>query len=73
MISFDAMDEEPAPVINRNIVRNYYNQLREISDELGLDSDSDLLGIVMRLPETLKTERPELTEEEWNRVSRADR
>lgn len=70
MISFDAMNDEPAPVINRNSVRNYYNQLREISNELGISSDSELLGIVMRLPETLKTERPELTEEEWHRVSK---
>ncbi|MFZ2286917.1 MAG: YicC/YloC family endoribonuclease [Bacteroidales bacterium] len=69
MISFDAMDDEPAPVINRNNVKNYWNQLREISNELGIKGDSELLGIVMRLPETLKTERPELTEEEWNSVS----
>jgi len=70
VISFDAMNDEPAPVINRNSVKNYYNQLREISNELGISSDSELLGIVMRLPETLKTERPELTGEEWNRVSK---
>lgn len=66
MISFDAMNDEPAPVINSNIIKNYYNQLREISNELGIKSDSELLGIVMRLPETLRTERAELTEEEWN-------
>jgi len=68
-VSFDAMAEEPAPVINRNIVRNYYAQMKEISEELGLESDTDLLSIVMRLPETLKTERPELTEAEWTQVS----
>jgi uncharacterized protein (TIGR00255 family) len=66
MISFDAMNDEPAPVINSNIVKNYYNQLRQISNELGIQSDSELLGIVMRLPETLRTERAELTEEEWS-------
>ena len=66
MISFDAMNDEPAPVINSNIVKNYYNQLREISNELGIKSESELLGIVMRLPETLRTERAELTEEEWS-------
>jgi uncharacterized protein (TIGR00255 family) len=68
-ISFDAMEEEPAPVINKNIVRNYYAQMKEISDGLGLEGGNDLLSIVMRLPETLKTERPELTEEEWSQVS----
>lgn len=66
MISFDAMNDEPAPVINSNIVKNYYSQLRAISNELGIKSDSELLGIVMRLPETLRTERAELTEEEWS-------
>jgi uncharacterized protein (TIGR00255 family) len=66
MISFDAMNDEPAPVINSSIVKNYYNQLREISNELGINSESELLGIVMRLPETLRTERAELTEEEWS-------
>jgi uncharacterized protein (TIGR00255 family) len=68
-VSFDAMAEEPAPVINRNIVRNYYAQMKEISEELGLEGRTDLLSIVMRLPETLKTERPELTEAEWIQVS----
>jgi uncharacterized protein (TIGR00255 family) len=68
-ISFDAMEEEPAPVINKNIVRNYYAQMKEISEELGLEGGNDLLSIVMRLPETLKTERPELTEDEWSQVS----
>ena len=70
MISFDAMNDEPAPVINRNNVKNYYNQLREISNELGISSDSELLGIVMRLPETLRTERAEMTDDEWKRVSK---
>jgi len=68
-VSFDTMEEELAPVINRNIVRNYYAQMNEISEELGLGSGIDLLSIVMRLPETLKTERPELTEDEWRQVS----
>ena len=68
-VSFDTMEEELAPVINKNIVRNYYAQMKEISEELGLEGGIDLLSIVMRLPETLKTERPELTEEEWGQVS----
>jgi uncharacterized protein (TIGR00255 family) len=68
-ISFDAMDEEQVPVINRNNVRSYMNQLREISGELGISNEQELLAIVMRLPETLRTERPELSDEEWQKVS----
>lgn len=68
-ITCDNMDDEPAPVINKGTVKSYYRQLKEISDELGLNNNNDLLGVVMRLPETLNTGRPELTEEEWNHVS----
>jgi uncharacterized protein (TIGR00255 family) len=68
-ITFDAMNDEPAPVINKNTVISYYTQLKEISDELGLNTGSDLLGVVMRLPETLNNGRPELTDEEWNQLS----
>ena len=68
-ISFDAMDEEAAPVINRKNVKSYMDQLREISNEWGISNDNELLAIVMRLPETLRTEKPELNEEEWKRIS----
>lgn len=68
-ISFDTMEDETIPVINRRAVMNYYNQLRELANELGADHNTDLLSIVMRLPETLKAEKAELTAEEWNFVS----
>jgi len=68
-VSFDMMEDETIPVINRNAVMNYYNQLRELANELGADRNTDLLSIVMRMPETLKAEKAELTEEEWKGVA----
>jgi uncharacterized protein (TIGR00255 family) len=68
-ISFDTAEDEAIPVINKGNVRNYYNQLRELANELNAERNSDLLAIVMRLPETLKAEKAELTEEEWNTVT----
>jgi uncharacterized protein (TIGR00255 family) len=67
-IYFDNLDSELIPVINKNIVKSYYNQLMEIASELGTGPDPDILSTIMRLPETLKTEKPELTAEEWNIV-----
>jgi uncharacterized protein (TIGR00255 family) len=55
-------------VINSEVVKNYYEQLSKISDDLGLESKSDLLQIIMRLPDTLKTEREELDEGEWQQI-----
>jgi uncharacterized protein (TIGR00255 family) len=67
-IFFDILDDEFIPVINKSIVKNYYNQLKNISDELKIDFNDQMLATIMRLPDSLKTEKPELTEEEWKIV-----
>jgi uncharacterized protein (TIGR00255 family) len=64
-INFDNLEAEIIPVINKNVVKNYFTQMKEISSELGLKSDEQLLSIIMRLPDALKTEKPELAEDEW--------
>ena len=67
-INFDSLDTEIVPVINKNVVKNYFMQMKEISAELGLKSDEQLLPIIMRLPDAFKTEKPELAEDEWASV-----
>jgi uncharacterized protein (TIGR00255 family) len=67
-IYFDILDDEATTVINKSAVRNYYNQFREIASELQIKLDDQIFTAIMKLPETLKTERPELPEEEWEVV-----
>ena len=67
-IYFDNLDAELIPVINKNIVSSYYNQLKDIATELKVELDENILSTIMRLPEALKTEKPELTPGEWNLV-----
>jgi uncharacterized protein (TIGR00255 family) len=64
-INFDNLDSEVIPVINKNIISNYYRQIKEIATDLGTDIDNQILTTIMRLPDALKTEKPELQEEEW--------
>jgi uncharacterized protein (TIGR00255 family) len=64
-INFDVLDAEIVPVINKNVIKNYFTQMKEISSELGINSDEQLLSIIMRLPDALKTEKPELADDEW--------
>ena len=64
-INFDALDSEIIPVINKAVVKNYYNQLKEIAGELKIETDGQLLSTIMRLPDALKTEKPDLDEDEW--------
>lgn len=68
-IYFDVLDDEFIPVINKVIFKNYFNQLKEISGELNIDFNEQIVATIMRLPETLKNEKTELTAEEWNVVN----
>lgn len=51
--------------INEAVVKSYYEQLHRISGELGLEASQELLSTVMRMPDTVRTEKAELGEEEW--------
>lgn len=55
-------------IINEPVVKAYYQQLYKISGELGLPASLELLSTVMRMPDTIRTEKPELEEKEWEMV-----
>ncbi len=57
--------------INEEVVKHYYEQLYKIAGELGLPASTELLGAVMRMPDTLRTEKPEIADEEWLLVKEA--
>jgi uncharacterized protein (TIGR00255 family) len=64
----DMLDDEVVTVINKSAVRNYYNQFKEIASELKIDLDDQIFSAIMKLPDTLKTEKPEMPESEWELV-----
>jgi uncharacterized protein (TIGR00255 family) len=53
--------------INKEVVKNYYSQLKTISKSIKEEPD-DLLGIIMRLPDVMKAEREEFDESEWKQI-----
>lgn len=58
--------EETNTKINSGVVREYVNQLKNISE----GSDIDYLQIAMRLPDAVKASREEINEEEWKSIER---
>jgi len=57
--------------INEAVVKAYYEQLYKIAGELGLPTSPDLLSTVLRLPDTIRTEKAGIEEEEWLMVKSA--
>ena len=65
-ISTELTSEDSAHKINKDIVKSYIKQLQEITEELKLDSDEQLVQVAMRLPDALKTDKEEMDEKEWD-------
>jgi uncharacterized protein (TIGR00255 family) len=61
-IFFDMLDDEVVTVINKSVVKNYFAQFKEIAAELQINLDDQIFSAIMKLPDTLKTEKPEISE-----------
>jgi len=57
--------------INHKLAQLYLEQIRDLGQKSGLKEPDGLLTSLLGFPEVLKTERPELGEEEWNIVKEA--
>lgn len=64
-IYVDNNDAEVSSNVNENAVKVYMNQLKNIVET----NDVELLKMAIRLPDSLKTEREELDEEEWEQIN----
>ena len=67
-ILVDASEKSLTNKINRNTINSYYEEIKEIAGSLKINEPVDWFSILMRLPETIKTEAIELNEEEWAAV-----
>ena len=63
-ITVDNLNGESGATINQTAVKQYYSQLMEIRKELEIGQDEPMLQTILRLPESLKTEKEELDEVE---------
>jgi uncharacterized protein (TIGR00255 family) len=68
IITIEYSGEEQASLINSDIAKNYYRQLKSVIKDLDINSPEPLLQIIMRLPEVIKTETEELDLEEWESI-----
>jgi len=55
--------------INDQVVKDYYQQLTKIGDELKIKLDETILSTIMRFPDALITCQEEIDEEEWEKVT----
>ncbi len=70
-ITVESKNDQPVSSINKNIALQYLEQLKSLASHIPEAKESDLLSILVRMPDVLKSEKEELSEEEWLLVGQA--
>ncbi len=68
-VNYTALKTEQKYFVNKGLVENYYKDLKEISDSVGIENadKTDFLSIVMQMPDVMLSEKEVLSEEEGER------
>lgn len=64
-ITVESKNEQPVSSINKTIALQYLEQLKDLASALPENKETDLLSILVRMPDVLKSEKDEFSEEEW--------
>ncbi len=68
LIYIENIDKNISSQVNQGAVENYYEQIKVIAGNLNLPLPTDPFSVILRLPETIKTEFSELNDSEWEAV-----
>lgn len=61
----DSANKESATLINQAVVESYYNQIKSVSESLGVPTPDNWFEVLLRMPDAMKTETLELDDNEW--------
>jgi len=67
-ISSDCATEEASVNFNTSLLKAYYKQVVDVSKELNLPVQDDILSTLLRLPDVFKSDKQEVPEEEWTKL-----
>jgi uncharacterized protein (TIGR00255 family) len=61
----DNTDRDFPNLVNKNLVIAYFAQIQEIADEMQMKVPLNILDAILRLPDALRADNPELDQTEW--------
>lgn len=64
----DNSGKESVSQINQSVLMAYYEQIKQISDNLKIDVPANWFDVLLRLPDALKTDTVEMDENEWKEI-----
>lgn len=68
LVHYEKNNDNKAITLNKNQISSYYNELLEISENLNIDAKSNLLGHVLKLPDTIENKKDIVTNEDLEKI-----
>ena len=62
-------DQSSSVEINTAVMKKHYEAIKGVAQDLGLKTEADILGAIMRIPDVLHTAEQELDTTEWDKIS----
>jgi len=69
LIYIETVEKNISSQINQGAFENYYAQIKSVAKNLIIPIPDDLFSVILRLPETIKTEFPEANDSEWEVIN----
>ena len=71
LIYIETVEKVISSQISQGAFENYYAQIKSVAENLNVPVPTDLFSIILKLPETIKTEFPEANDSEWDVINNA--
>ncbi len=69
--NLEHISKDVSSKIDHTVVKQYFAEIKKLSDELKVDPPADWLTTLIRLPEVMKQEVEEIDEDEWTKIEEA--
>ncbi len=66
-ITFDGDGAEEPYKLNRTLIKNYFNELSDLTKELGVEAN-DILSSILKIPNVIELDEKAIDEKEWEIV-----
>ena len=67
-LGVDNSERDCPNLLNKGLIMSYLTQIQKLADEMQMPMPTNVLETVLRLPDTLKTDVYELSQQEWTEV-----
>lgn len=69
LITMESIGVSNSVSLNKDLAKKYYADLKQLSDDLGIPMTDDFVQVLVRMPDIIKSQSEEASDEEWLQIA----